>query len=242
VRNALEGEALVTLRRFARRMPLLAFDFDGTLAAITSDRDAAGLRPRTRELLVALSTGRACVVVSGRSRADLARRLGVPRLRTIGNHGAEPFWRRRARPRALDAWKRDLRAAVRGEEGIELEDKGLSLAAHYRRAPNPRRARAALRLALARLEGARVTEGKAVFNVCLRAAPHKGEALQDAMRRLRTPAAIFVGDDVTDEDVFGLSDPRVLTIRVGRSHRSRARYFVVNQRAVNHLLEELLRA
>lgn len=242
MRDALEGTALREVRRFARRKPLVAFDFDGTLAAITPDRSAAGLRPRTRDLLAALALRFPCVVISGRSRADLADRIGVPGLRTIGNHGAEPWWRKRARPRAVLTWLRALRAVARRESGIDVEDKGLSLAVHYRRAPNARRARAVLRLALARLDGARVTDGKAVFNVCARTAPHKGDALEGAMKRTGASAAIFVGDDVTDEDVFALADPRVLSIRVGRSVRSRARFFIASQRAVNHLMEELLRA
>ena len=67
------------LRRLVRGRVLLAFDFDGTLAPIVADPPAARLRPRTRRLLAEVARKYPCVVISGRSRADVARRLtGIP--------------------------------------------------------------------------------------------------------------------------------------------------------------------
>ena len=59
------------LRRLVRGRVLLAFDFDGTLAPIVADPPAARLRPRTRRLLAEVARKYPCVVISGRSRADV---------------------------------------------------------------------------------------------------------------------------------------------------------------------------
>jgi trehalose-6-phosphatase len=60
------------------------------------------------------------------------------------------------------------------------------------------------------------------------------------MARLGVEKAVFVGDDRTDEDVFVLADPRIVTVRVGRSRRSRAKFFLKKQSEVVRLLRELV--
>ena len=88
-----------------------------------------------------------------------------------------------------------------------------------------------------------MTGGKCVVNIVPAEAPHKGDALRLAMRRLRCRSAIYLGDDETDEDVFGLGIPRrVLGIRVGASRRSRAEYYVPGPESVDRFLALLLTA
>ncbi|MFN2377480.1 MAG: trehalose-phosphatase, partial [Candidatus Binatia bacterium] len=79
------------LADLARSKVLLAFDFDGTLAPIVADRDAAFLRPTTRELLARVCTLYPCAVITGRGREDVsARLLGMGMKHLVGNHGLEP--------------------------------------------------------------------------------------------------------------------------------------------------------
>jgi len=78
-----------------------------------------------------------------------------------------------------------------------------------------------------------------VLNLVPALAPHKGEALVDACRRLRCTAAIFVGDDVTDEDVFRIGPPEVVGIRVGPG-RTDARFRLAGQGDVDRLLARLV--
>jgi trehalose 6-phosphate phosphatase len=66
-------------------------------------------------------------------------------------------------------------------------------------------------------------------------------ALEAERQRLRCDAALYVGDDETDEDVFALRDRGWLGIRVGRKAGSRARYYVRDQAQVDALLEALIR-
>lgn len=243
----LDGPALEVLSRFARSSVLVALDFDGTLAPIVADRGAAVMRPRTRTLLAGVCERYPCAVISGRARADVASRLeGVDVRHIVGNHGLEveeasPEHGRQVRQ--VREARRLLGEALEGEPGIEIEDKGLSLAVHYRRAPREDEARDAILGALALLGDAiRVTPGKRVFNVLPDGARHKGTAVEELRRRLGVERVIFVGDDVTDEDVFALEGAVwLLGVRVGESGESKAAYFLRDQEEMDELLVELLR-
>jgi trehalose 6-phosphate phosphatase len=126
--------------------------------------------------------------------------------------------------------------------GVWVEDKQYSVAVHYRQSREKRAARAAIQAAAADLGDVRLVGGKQVVNVLPVGAPHKGFALEKARDRLRCDTAIYVGDDETDEDVFGIAQPgRLLTVRVGANAGSEASYFLRNQAAVDDLLAELVR-
>jgi trehalose 6-phosphate phosphatase len=244
MRAILSKDARSTLDELAERRALLAFDFDGTLAPIVGDRDAAGMRPETRGLLRALSLLYPCSVISGRARADVAARVAsAPLFAVVGNHGAEaghgPLDRSR---RALVlSWVRRLRRELGDVEGVDVEDKIFSIAVHYRRAPVRAAARHLVAEAAAALEGARVFGGHAVLNVVPREAPDKGSALQELLRRTGPRPVLYVGDDRTDEDVF--RSPLVTVgVRVGRTARSAAAWYVPRQASVDGLLHALLAA
>ena len=103
-----------------------------------------------------------------------------------------------------------------------IEDKGLSLAVHYRGARRKKEARALILDAAAGLGDVRLVGGKQVLNVLPAGAPGKGQALERARARLGCDTAVYVGDDETDEDVFALDQPgRLLAIRVGRKRAPR---------------------
>ncbi|HET8538852.1 MAG TPA: trehalose-phosphatase [Anaeromyxobacter sp.] len=242
--DVLSDEARPVLDDVARRRMLLAFDFDGTLAPLVDDRDAAGMPDSTRRLLRLVSILYPCAVVSGRSRRDLVRRLdGVPLLAVVGNHGAE------AGHGPVDGTVRDLvigwreaaRAALAGVAGVEIEDKGLSLAIHYRRARAREDAARAVAAAARALPGARVFGGHEVVNVVPPDLHDKGLAVAGLVARLSRGEALYVGDDVTDEDAFA-SPAVAVGIRVGASPSSAAGYFVPSQERVDDLLRALLRA
>src|SRR4051794_12761846 len=78
------------LDQVAGTRSVLAFDYDGTLAPIVGSRDLAVMRPSTASLLTRLCTLYPCAVISGRSKTDVAARLGgVPVKYIVGNHGLE---------------------------------------------------------------------------------------------------------------------------------------------------------
>ncbi len=233
-----EGRA--TLARFTRRRLLVALDFDGTLAPIVADPARAAPRARTRAALRRVAARYPCVVISGRSRRDLLPRLrGLGLRQVIGNHGGEPSPRARQLRARVRRWRASLSRSLRGLAGVTIEDKGLSLAVHYRGAPDLARARGRIQDAASRLAGSRTLGGKCVVNVVPREAAHKGAALEAERLRLGCDAAVYVGDDETDEDVFADRARGRLGIRVGRAAASRAGYYLRDQGQVDLLLEAL---
>jgi trehalose 6-phosphate phosphatase len=240
--NILAPEHIEVLAYLARTAALLAFDFDGTLAPIVADRDRAAMRDRTAGLLTRVCALYPCAVISGRSRADVTARLGTaPVQYVVGNHGLEPH-------AGMAAFARDIRRArpllervLCASDGIDVEDKRFSLAVHYRRARRPCDARATIGRAVAGLPmRLRVIPGKLVANLLPENAPHKGDALLQLRAGAQAETALYIGDDMTDEDVFGLNQPgRLVSVRVGASADSSARYFLGSQRDVDALLTVL---
>jgi trehalose 6-phosphate phosphatase len=230
------------LAQFAWSNVLLAFDFDGTLAPIVADRDEARVRTRTQQLLERVCRLYPCAIISGRSRDDVKRRLSGLRLRQIvGNHGLEPGAGEPAFARQVAAVRPQLERALRRHPGVDIEDKRFSLAIHYRRSRRKRDARRAIHEAVAELAPTmRITPGKLVVNVLPARAPHKGDALLRLRASEGADTAVYVGDDVTDEDVFQIDQPgRLLSIRVGRSQSTSAGYYLRDQREVDRLLAVL---
>jgi trehalose 6-phosphate phosphatase len=233
------------LKRLARGRALVAFDFDGTLAPIVTDRDHAHMRPSTAHLFDRVCAAYPCAVVSGRSREDVAGRLGDAAVRyVVGEHGADDGTSHAHGRREIAAALAALRLALSHRDGIDLEVKRASLAIHYRRAQDRKRARATIDGALARLPaGVRLLPGKCVVNVVSARARHKGEALQQLLRLEGADAALYVGDDDTDEDAFRMTLPvPAFMVRVGRSRRSGADYYLRNQHEIDRLLQTLAAA
>jgi trehalose 6-phosphate phosphatase len=226
----------------AAARPLFAFDFDGTLAPITAKREEARMRASTLSLFSQLCRRVGCAVLSGRSRADVLCRLGgAAAQNVVGNHGLEPDGAVAEPERSIVAARMTLEPVVRAIPGVEIEDKVHSLSIHYRRALEPIAALATLQSALTRLGGVRVQPGKMVLNLMPARGANKGDALAKIMDDQGIQRALYVGDDVTDEDVFEHAiASRVVTIRVGKAATSAARYYLQGQWEIDHLLQALV--
>ncbi len=229
------------LAALAHDRALLAFDFDGTLAPIVDEPAGARMRPDTRALLRVAALLYPCVVVSGRSRADLAPRLsGIPLVAWVGNHGAEAgFGPVDRSPRAtVLSWRAALAARLGDLTGVEIEDKGLSIAIDYRRAADPEAAEREIRAAADGLDGARVFGGLRVVNAVPADAPTKGDAIAELLERSGCRTALYVGDDVTDEDAFRARG--IVGVRIGASDESAAAYRLASQAGIDDLLRLLV--
>lgn len=242
MRDILAARQKGVIEPFAWSQTLLAFDFDGTLAPIVDHPEDARMRPTTRALLKHLAELYPCVVISGRALPDVSARVEGLGLRgVVGNHGVEPWRATRQIHRRVREWRPLFENALGMEPGVEIEDKTYSLAIHYRRSRSKKRVRTIIDAVAKDLSELRVIGGIEVVNLVPADAPHKGIALERERARLRCDTAIYVGDDVTDEDVFALDQPgRLLTIRVGRKLTSRADYYVRSQAEVDRLLRNLL--
>jgi trehalose 6-phosphate phosphatase len=241
MRDILAEENRSCLARVAESRALLAFDYDGTLAPIVSDPRRAAMREATRELLGAVADAYSCVVVSGRTPPDLERRLdGLGLLDVIGDHGRDPAGPAldvRSVRRSIVAVKRSLAQ----EPGLVIDERPLSLAIHYRACARRAQARAAIAGATSALDGLRVVHGKCVVNLVPRAAANKGVTVTRARERFGADLVLYVGDDETDEDVFGLNQPQWLVgVRVRAKRTSLASFYLRDQRSVDSLLATLL--
>jgi trehalose 6-phosphate phosphatase len=242
LKNILSPSNRRILREFASSSVMLGFDFDGTLAPIVAAPERARMRTRTRRLLRDVAGLYPCIVLSGRARADVLKRLrGIPVGGVVGNHGAEPRQASNRLRREVRRWRPLLKKRLSTLRGVRIEDKAFSIAVHYRRSREKARARAAIHQAIEELGDVRVIGGVQVVNILPRGAPDKGIAMERERRRLGCKTAIYVGDDGTDEDVFALDEPgRVLTIRVGARAGSAASHFIRRQADVDELLRALI--
>jgi trehalose 6-phosphate phosphatase len=256
-------EGLAALNRLFSAPALMAFDFDGTLAPICTDPDGVRIRPSWGALLQRINQHWPLAVISGRRLADLKHRLGFEPAFVAGNHGAESV-APSATPttpttsatsatstsatstistisNSLDSARRLLASRCEALQalGIEVEDKGLSLAVHYRRSSRAVDAAACAAQLLATLPSAlAVSHGKAVFNITVRAAPDKGDALVRAMRLCDVEQALYVGDDVNDEPAFAAAPPTSVTVRIGNPRLPTQARFAL---ATHHQMGPLLR-
>lgn len=206
-------------RRRTGRM-LVALDYDGTLVPIAPRPEAAVLPETTRALLARLAArpDTHVAVVSGRGLEDIRSRVGLEGLFYVGNHGLEIVgpeldWVHESAAAAtslIAACAAELHAGLAGIEGVVLEDKRITLSVHYRlvrEAEEVARVRAVVLETCAGREGIRITEGKRVLEVRPAVDWDKGRATRFLLEALgleatSQPPAVFVGDDLTDEDAF----------------------------------------
>ena len=212
----------------------LFLDVDGTLVEIEREPGAVHVPERLCQILAELAQALdgAVALVSGRSLAQLDRLFSPLRLSAAGLHGLErrnlrsEVVRAKPDPAIFEAARRRLSGFAEQHPGVLLEDKGLTLALHYRNAPEQQAAAAKIaKDAVAASRGALgLLEGKMVFELkppgC-----DKGQAIAAFMRE--TPFAgrqpVFAGDDVTDEAGFRVVNQLGgISIRIGANDRPTA--------------------
>ena len=229
------------------RVLLIATDFDGTIAPIVNDPGSAAPLGAALETLRELARQRRTYVaiVSGRSSEDLASLLGPSDdFILVGSHGAEMPGEEEslmtsARRSLLKRIDHELSAIAAGLPGSRLERKPLSMAFHDREADDEDAATAhyQIRSTLGQTPGITMKKGKRVVELCVVDA-NKGEAIRTLRRRLGATAVVYLGDDVTDEDVFSVLEPSDLSVKVGLG-RSDAAHRVSDPYEASRVLEHL---
>jgi trehalose-phosphatase len=210
---------LAALRRDPTRSAII-LDIDGTLAPIAPHPDLAGVPAATLQLLETLA-GRYALVgcVSGRAALDAARLVPVSGLVISGNHGLETLTAGRVHV-APDAavWLHEIHRLARdlvpaaALAGAWVEDKGATLSIHYREAPDPDAAKAALErdaVPLVRATGLVARFGRMTLEVLPPVPVDKGSAVRRLLLHRRIATSLYAGDDTTDIDAFQVVDVAV---------------------------------
>ncbi len=232
------------LAQLAWSRVLLAFDFDGTLAPIVADREQAEMRARTRTLFTSTCALYPSAVISGRGQRDVTARLrGIGVRYVVGNHGIQPGPNIASFERDIAVVRPVLARRLSDVQGVEIEDTRYTLTVHYRHARRKRETRAAIARAVATLpRPMRVIAGKLVANIVPVGVRDRGDILLELRDREAADVALYIGGDVNDEDVFTIDQPgRLVAIRVGKTTRSAARFYVCDQREIDRLLSCLVK-
>jgi trehalose 6-phosphate phosphatase len=138
--------------------------------------------------------------VTGRGSEEVAALLEVPHVEYVGLYGFEDD-----APELMTALAPRTESAAAMVPEAWVEDMGSSVAVHYRQAPDPRAARAALLVALqpvATEAGLDVIEGKMVIELVPTGRPMKGAAIERLVGEHGLQAVLYAGDDHADLDAF----------------------------------------
>jgi trehalose 6-phosphate phosphatase len=184
-------------------------DVDGTLAPIVARPELAAVPDETREEVGRLASKYALVAcISGRAGDEARRLVGVDGVVYVGVHGLE------LAPEAKRWW-----SALRPFAELDwpwLEDKGLTVALHWREAPDESEAKAELETIAerARAAGLEARWGRKVLELRPPVAADKGTAVRSLLEDRGLRRGLYAGDDTTDLDGFRGLDGCEVAVRI----------------------------
>ncbi|MBI5473059.1 MAG: bifunctional alpha,alpha-trehalose-phosphate synthase (UDP-forming)/trehalose-phosphatase [Ignavibacteriae bacterium] len=246
---AAKEELIDAYRSRSRRILLL--DYDGTLTPLVSHPAAARPTQELLQLITSLATvpGNSVVLISGRDKETLQAWFGALPVSLAAEHGT---WIRESgeewkMPKQLTSdWKAQIRAILEiyadRLPGAMIEEKDFSLAWHYRTADPEQGLMLARELTdhlvtfTANID-LQVMRGHKVIEV-RGAGVNKGTAAQYLLAKDQFDFILSLGDDWTDEDMFGAMPEWAYTIRVGMAG-THARFNLRTPRDVLRLLETI---
>jgi len=245
-----------SLKNIAGRKIALFLDFDGTLVPIQKDPEQCFLSKKLKAQLLALSNSQCCylIILSGRSLSDIKKRIGIRGIYYGGNHGLDISGPnlRFTHPKALASKLTlkhialRLRKAITNIEGAWLEDKKFTLSLHYRSVKKEKVIlikKVFQTVANEFIEEKRlnVIKGKKVIELTPNVPWNKGSAVLWLLKQLKDKCRpLYVGDDQTDETAFKSLHRKGIAIRIGKSKKTAANYYLKGHWEVPRLLTEIL--
>ncbi|PKN30708.1 MAG: trehalose-phosphatase [Deltaproteobacteria bacterium HGW-Deltaproteobacteria-21] len=252
-------ESIEEIRIRARdRQLLVSLDYDGTLTPIVERPEKAVLSEEMRRILSKLADLCTVAVITGRDLSDIKRLVGLEQIYYAGSHGFDilapgdrhVFQTGTEFLPILDRVQKALHEMRDSVPGVLIERKRFSVAVHYRNveAGSIRVVEQAVDRVLEDQQGLRKARGKKVFELQPEVDWHKGKALMWLLEGLDCGEVLpfFVGDDVTDEDVFQVLQGCGIGIVVRDDAamegplQSAARYALENQEQVGVFLQMLI--
>ena len=232
---------------------LLMLDFDGTLAPIVPHPPDARIPPVAMSALRALRTHPKVelAIISGRAASDVRSLVGLAGIHYFGSHGRERISPEGAPVVAEDRGRAEIELLCKrlgqrlaGVPGFQIENKGVSAAAHYRNA-RPRDhefIRRSVSEAVQASGGLKLSPGKMVYDITPADGIDKGTAALGLLRQYGG-FPLYFGDDTTDESVFAALPSAAVTVFVGPAGASsKARYRVDDPEQVGDALSRILAA
>jgi len=244
-----------------RKKTALFLDFDGTLSHIMMYPDQAAVLPRARELLSRLVqlNNMHIAIVSGRAVADVRTRVGLAGITYVGNHGQEiegpavSFAVELSQDfiKAMCEIVDSVSKLIGRFRGLIIEQKGPGTSIHFRMVAPDKLAslRDSVRSILLPYlceNRIKVRSGKMVLDIRPPDSSDKGKAVKWLLGKWagdgsdKEFAAVYIGDDETDEDAFRVLPAPAVTVRVGCCSNTRAAYYVNDVNEVLSVLEKLL--
>jgi len=229
-------------------------DYDGTLVPIARRPDLAVLSPERKKILrrLAKCPNIKIAIISGRGLSNVKRLVGMQNIIYAGNHGFEIYvggkhWIHPATKKFIPTLKK-IKTALKNNfrhRGLLLEDKGLTLSAHYRLIPKnifPAFKTIFDRAIKPEEKKINITHGKKVFEVRPSADWNKGKAVKWIIKELKLSGymPIYIGDDKTDEDAFNMLKKKGITIHVGGGKTS-AKMRIKDVKGVYCYLRDLIK-
>jgi trehalose-phosphatase len=244
------------LKNKSGRKIALFLDFDGTLVPIQKDPDQCFLSDKIKSQLLLLAGSQCCylMALSGRSLSDIKKRIGIRNIYYGGNHGLNISGPnlRYTHPKALTSEldiryvMRKLKKEIASIEGAWLENKKYSVSLHFRSVKKeniPLIKKVFYEVANEFIEGKKlnVIKGKKVIELTPAVSWNKGRAVLWILKQLKDKCVpIYVGDDQTDETAFKALNKKGITIRVGKSKKTVANYYLKGHWELARLLREIL--
>jgi trehalose-phosphatase len=234
----------------------LFLDYDGTLTPIRRTPPAAVLSPEAEQILknlLQLPNVRT-TIVTGRSMEDIRRLIPLEGIGFAANHGFHILQDNKEwiHPDAvsliqlLSRLHAILRHTLESFPAVYVENKQFTLSIHYRNIPI-HQVKTVQSLALKTIHSYDssliITRGKKVLEVRPPISWGKGNAVLEILKTAhgsKRQLPLFLGDDTTDEDVFQVLKKTGITIRVERSSKTVAQYYVRNVDDVLILLKLMI--
>jgi trehalose-phosphatase len=242
--------------QLAQKDVFVFLDYDGTLTPIVDTPDKAVLSEGMRETVKRLAENYKVSIVSGRATDDVRSKVQIDGIFFAGSHGFEivdPQGKveiseaAQAMRSVIDEVHEKLSSRLKDVEGALVEHVKYTISSHYRLVSEEDfpKVEKAVEDILKEYPGLRKTNGKKVFEIRPRIDWHKGKAVEWILNVLGYQGdnhlAIYIGDDVTDEDAFAALDGKGFGILVADEPRaSKATYVIKDTEDVKKVLEALI--
>jgi trehalose 6-phosphate phosphatase len=183
----------------------LVTDVDGTLSRIVSRPENATVDEEIRSSLRQL-VGRVALVaiVTGREESVARSMVGLPELTYVGNYALDTESAEVVDEDDLDAARVLVRTLLQPFPCVEIEEKGVSFALHYRNCIDATMRERILTLVspVAAAAGGKLLEGKQVVEIVPVRLPDKSNAVARLLREREIQGVVYLGDDLGDVPVF----------------------------------------